>query len=84
MIFFIKSIDFLKKNNYTEFSDEGSLFFLRINEYKVLNDISPVEIVYDQIKNIIMNKRKVELAKKPEEDVYERAKSNNEFEIYND
>ena len=75
-------IDFLRKNDYTEFSDEGSLFFLRINEYKVLNDVSPVEIVYDQIMNIIMNKRKVELAKKLEEDVYERAKSNNEFEMY--
>jgi len=76
-------VNFLKKNSYTEFSDEESLFFLRINEYKVLNDTSPVEIVYDQVKNIIMNRRKVELANKLEEDVYERAKSNNEFEIYN-
>jgi hypothetical protein len=76
-------VNFLKRNNYTEFSDEESLFFLRINEYKVLNDTSPVEIVYDQVKNIIMNRRKVELANKLEEDVYERAKSNNEFEIYN-
>jgi len=76
-------VNFLKRNNYTEFSDEESLFFLRINEYKVLNDTSPVEIVYDQVRNIIMNRRKVELANKLEEDVYERAKNNNEFEIYN-
>ena len=76
-------VNFLKRNKYTEFSDEESLFFLKINEYKVLNDISPVEIVYDQIKNIIINKRKVELAKKLEEDVYERAKTNKEFEVYN-
>ena len=76
-------VDFLKRNRNAEFNDAESLFFLRINEYKVLNDISPVEIVYDQIKNIILNKRKVELANQLEEDVYERAKQNEEFEIFN-
>lgn len=76
-------VDFLKKNTYAEFSDEAALYFLKIDEYKVLNDVAPVEIVYDQIKNIIINRRKVELAKKLEEDVYERAKKNKEFEVYN-
>lgn len=76
-------IDFISKNKYTEFSDDQSLYFLRINEYKITNDISPLEVVYDQIKNIIINKRKVELAKNLEEDIYERAKENEEFEIFN-
>ena len=76
-------VDFFRRNRYAEFNDVESLFFLRIDEYKVSNDISPVEVVYDQIKNIIINKRKVELAKNLEEEVYERAKTNNEFEIYN-
>jgi len=76
-------IDFISKNKYTEFNDDQSLYFLRINEYKITNDISPLEVVYDQIKNIIINKRKVELAKNLEEDIYERAKGNEEFEIFN-
>ncbi len=76
-------VDFLNKTNYTEFSDDLSLYFLKINEYKISNDISPLEVVYDQIRNIIINKRKVDLAKNLEEDIYERAKNNEEFEIYN-
>lgn len=76
-------VDFISKNTYTEFSDDQSLYFLRIKEYKITNDISPLEVVYDQIKNIILNKRKVELARNLEEEIYERAKSNEEFEIYN-
>jgi len=76
-------VDFVSKNKYTEFSDDQSLYFLRINEYKIINDISPLEVVYDQIKNIIINKRKVELAKNLEEGIYERAKGNEEFEIFN-
>jgi len=76
-------VDFISKNKYTEFNDDQSLYFLRITEYKIINDISPLEVVQDQIKNIIINKRKVELAKDLEEDIYERAKGNKEFEIYN-
>ncbi len=76
-------VDFLKKTRYTEFGDEESLYFLKIVEYKISDDISPLDVVHEQIKNILVNKRKVELARNLEEDVYERAKKNNEFEIYN-
>lgn len=76
-------VDFLSKTNYTEFSDDQSLYYLKIIEYKISNDISPLEVVYDQILNIIINKRKVDLAKNLEEDIYERAKNNEEFEVYN-
>ncbi len=76
-------VDFLKKTRYTEFGDEESLFFLKIDEYKISDNISPLDVVRDQIKNILINKRKVELARNLKEDVYEKAKKNNEFEIYN-
>lgn len=76
-------VDFLKKTRYTEFGDEESLFFLKIDEYKISDNISPLDVVRDQIKNILINKRKVELARNLKEEVYEKAKKNNEFEIYN-
>lgn len=76
-------VDFLKKTRYTEFGDEESLFFLKIDEYKISDNISPLDVVRDQIKNILINKRKVELARNLKENVYEKAKKNNEFEIYN-
>ena len=42
-----------------------------------------MEFVMDDIKNIILNKRKVELAKKLEDEVYKYALDQNEFEIFN-
>ena len=44
-----------------------------MNEYRISDNVSPLEFVTDEIKNIILNKRKVELAKKLEDEVYESA-----------
>ena len=75
-------VQFLKSNPYYETSDAESLFFLKVDEYKISDNVSPLEFVKEDIRNIILNKRKVELAKKLEEEVYENAANNNEFEIY--
>lgn len=76
-------VQFLRSNKYVETSDDLFLYFLKIEEYRIHDNVSPLEFVKEDIKNIIINKRKVELAKQLEEDVYERATKNNEFEIYN-
>lgn len=78
-----KNLDMLKRNNFFEFNDKESLYLIRVFEYKTKNEIAPVEIVRDQIRNIILNKRKVELAKNLEEDVYEQAKIAGDFEVFN-
>jgi hypothetical protein len=75
-------VQFLKSNPYYETSDAESLFYLRIDEYKISDNVSPLEFVKEDIKNIILNKRKVELAKKLEEEVYENASRNKEFEVF--
>jgi len=75
-------VQFLKDNKYVESSDDQFNYFIRIDEYKISDQISPLEFVEDQIKNIIINKRKVELANNLEEEVFNRALINNEFEIY--
>ena len=76
-------IQFLKERKFTEMSDDQFLYFLRVEEYRISDNVSPLEFVKEGVKNIIINKRKVELAKQLEEDVYERATKNEEFEIYN-
>src|SRR5688572_18265625 len=76
-------IQFLKSNPYFETSDDNYLYFLRVRQYRILDNISPLEFVMDDIKNIILNKRKVELAKQLEDEVYKYALDQNEFEIYN-
>jgi len=74
-------VQFLKAKDYYETEDENFLYFLKVNEYRISDNVSPLEFVTDEIKNIILNKRKVELAKKLEEEVYENALEHKDFEI---
>jgi len=76
-------IQFLKSYPYYETNDAGFLYFLKIDAYKISDNVSPLEFVKEDIKNIIINKRKVELARKLEEEVYENAAENKDFEVYN-
>lgn len=74
-------VHFLKTNSYYETDDENFLYFLKIDEYRISDNVSPLEFVTDEIQNIILNKRKVQLAKKLEDEVYENALENKDFEI---
>jgi len=74
--------DFLRRNTYYETSDDNKLYFLKIIQYKIQNDTSPLEFVRDDIQKIILNKRKVKLAKELEEEIYENALKNEGFKIY--
>jgi len=75
-------IQFLKSTPYFETSDENFLYFLRIAQYRISDNVSPLEFVKDDIRNIILNKRKVELAKQLEDEVYNSALDQDQFEIY--
>ncbi|MGK7396267.1 MAG: peptidyl-prolyl cis-trans isomerase [Candidatus Cyclobacteriaceae bacterium M3_2C_046] len=69
-------------NQIIETSDENYLYYIRIDDFKVKDEISPLEFVRDDIKTIILNRRKTELAKQLEEEIYNKAVENNDFEIY--
>jgi len=75
-------IQFLRSYPYYESSDTDFSYFLKIDDYKISDNESPVEFVRNDIKNIILNKRKVELSRKLEDEVYENAVRNKQFEIY--
>lgn len=75
-------IQFLKANPYYETSDDSYLYFLKVGNYRISDNISPLEFVKDEVRNIILNKRKVELAKKLEDEVYNNAVSEKEFEVF--
>jgi hypothetical protein len=75
-------IQFLRTYPYYETTDGDFLYFLKVDEYKISDSESPLDFVRGDIKNIILNKRKVELSQKLEEEVYENAQRNKQFEIY--
>ncbi|MEM7107455.1 MAG: peptidylprolyl isomerase [Bacteroidota bacterium] len=76
-------LQFLRNRKYSESEDEEFKYYLKIEEYRISDNVSPLEFVREDIVNIIINKRKVELAQGLEAQIYEEAKKNNGFEIYN-
>ncbi|HLT74893.1 MAG TPA: hypothetical protein VKZ68_07395 [Ohtaekwangia sp.] len=75
-------IQFLKANPYYEASDDSYLYFLKVDNYRITDNISPLEFVRNEIRNIILNKRKVLLARQLEDEVFDQALENKKFEIY--
>lgn len=75
-------IQFLQSYKFYETSDNDYLYYLKIDAYKISDNISPLEFVREDIKNIILNKRKVEIARQLENEVYEKASQQKDFEVF--
>ncbi len=74
----------LKKSNFIRLQDSLGVYLLKIEDRLNPNDVAPLLYVKPTIKQIILNKRKLELIKKLEKDITTDALKNNNFEIYED
>jgi len=73
---------FLKYRGYAESRDTTHYYFLNIVDYKLSSSYAPIDYVQEDIRNIIINKRKIQLIKKLEANVYNDALNHNNFNIY--
>jgi hypothetical protein len=73
---------FLQNNKLVEVSDSLHSYFLNIKGYKIRNSISPLSFEQENIRNIILNKRKLQLITRMKEDVYNDAVNNKKIETY--
>lgn len=73
---------FLARNSFLEKSDSVYYYLVCIRDYKLAGQPAPVEYVSDQIKNLLLNKRKQAFLKKIEQDIYNEGMRNNKFDIY--
>lgn len=74
---------FLTLNNLIEMNDEEYYYIVYIHDYKLKNEIAPLEYVRRNIKNLILNNRKIEFLKKIEDNVYTEGIRRNKFKIHN-
>ena len=65
-----------------EQQDENFNYFVRIKEKKAPGDTAPLVFVRDKVKNIILNKRKLNFISELEHNIYDDALTKNQFEIY--
>lgn len=73
---------FLQNNRFVEVSDSLNHYFVNIKGFQIRNSLSPLGFEKENIKNIILNKRKLQLITKMIEDIYNDAANNNKIEIY--
>jgi len=72
----------LKKSNFAQLQDSLGVYLVKIEDILSPNDIAPLSHVEPTVKQIILNKRKLELIKKLETDITKDAIKNKSFEIY--
>ncbi|APY00608.1 peptidylprolyl isomerase [Lacinutrix venerupis] len=75
--------ELLKKSNFIQSKDSLGLYLMQINDVLLRNAEAPLEYVQPTIKQIVINKRKLELVRQLEKDITKDAIKNKQFEIYN-
>lgn len=73
---------FLRNNRFIEIDDAPFTYMIRFMDFRIKESESPMEIEHDNIKNIILNKRKQEMLRKMHDNLYEKALRDKAFEIY--
>lgn len=73
---------YLNTKGFVKETEDDALYLIKFIDYKIKDDVSPIDFEYNHIRNIIINKRKMKIAKKLRDDIYADAILNNEFEIY--
>lgn len=72
----------LKTTRKIELSDSLYNYLLFIRDFKIKNMPSPLSFEKDNIRQVIINKRKLQLIEEMKRSVYSQAKENGNFEIY--
>jgi hypothetical protein len=74
--------NYLNNNKLIKLSDNKYNYFVKILNFKIRNSSSPLEFERERIRNIILNKRKVAMLNKYEEDLRKDAEINNKIKIF--
>ncbi len=72
----------LKSGKYMQLRDSTGVYMVKIKDVLKRNEIAPIEYIKPTIRQIILNKRKLELIKKIEKDITRDAVENKQFEVY--
>lgn len=74
---------YLQNNKFIEVKDSLFTYMLRINNYRIQDNLSPLSFEYDRIRTIIINMRKMELIERMKRDVFIEAQEKGAINIEN-
>jgi hypothetical protein len=75
--------DYIVAGKRIEKTDKDDVYLVKITNVIDKNQISPFDYCKPTLKEVLLNKRKLELIKKFEKDITNDAIKNNDYEIYN-
>ena len=64
---------YLRNHRFIEFQDNNFLYFVNIKGFRIKEGIAPLNLERENVRNIIINKRKIKLIKDMEDEVYKTA-----------
>ncbi|MEE3227066.1 MAG: peptidyl-prolyl cis-trans isomerase [Bacteroidota bacterium] len=73
----------LNKTEFLQLRDSLGLYLIEVNDRLDRNDDAPLEYVLPTVKQILLNRRKLDLIKQLEKDITKDAIKNKQFELYN-
>ncbi len=73
---------YLQNHRFIEISDDQFIYLVNFKDFKIKESVSPLSFEKDNIRKIIINKRKLKLISDMEKEVLNEARKNKEFEIY--
>lgn len=73
---------FLRNNSLKEMTDEDYYYLVSILDYKLTNDLAPLEFVENDIKNLILNQRKIKFLREVETNIFKEGERQKKFKIY--
>ena len=71
----------LRRNSFIEASDESKYYLAAIKDYRLIGDKAPFEFAKDRIAGLILNTRKIEFIDELHKNIFQKAKSANQFKI---
>lgn len=73
---------FLEKNRFSESTDKTFYYIVYIRDYRLEGQVSPIDYVENDIRNIILSKQKIEFLKQIEKDIYKEGLDNNRVKLF--
>jgi hypothetical protein len=73
---------YLKKSQFFEMEDSLGVYLAKVGDILQINDIAPLDYIEPTIRQVLLNRRKLDYIRKLESEIIDEATKKNEFEVY--
>jgi hypothetical protein len=75
---------YLKKSQFFELEDSLGVYLAKVGDVLEINDIAPLKYIEPSIRQVLLNRRKLDYIRKLEIEIIDEATKKNEFEVFDE